>query len=92
MSPADSEKVNEHGQAVAEEVDLRPIVVDPPYRNLGDAQAEPFREKEQLGVEAPAVDRLALEDRPGRVPAEELEPALGVVDPGQGEGLNDEIE
>ena len=66
-------------------------VVDPVDRDLPDAQAQPLRRHQQLGVEEPLV---VLDERKKllrRVAAERLEAALGVAETAPQGELQEEV-
>ena len=63
-----------------DDVHPRVGVVDPVDRDLADAQAQPLRRDQQLGVEEPLVVLDERQQLLGRVAAERLEAALGVAE------------
>ena len=74
--PASSIWPNAVTQGRGGDVDPRIGVVDPVHRHLVNAQPGPLREHEQFRVEEPARVRGERQQRPGRVGADRLEPAL----------------
>jgi hypothetical protein len=54
---------------------------DPDDAHFYDAEPGALRQKQQLDIKGEAVDRQAREQRHRRFAAEQLEPALCVVDP-----------
>ena len=76
--PGDADQVVERR---ADEVDAAVRVVGPVDGHLVDAQAGPLGDHEELGVEEPGVVLHEGEQLARRVPADGLEPALGVAEP-----------
>ena len=64
--------------AVLEVADAGALVVGPAYRNFDDAVAALARDEENLGIEAPALDGLELEDGLRGGASKSLEAALRV--------------
>ena len=75
--PGDAGEVVAHGRA---DVDARVRVVDPVDGHLHDPQTVALRPHEELGVEEPGVVGDLGQERPGRVGADRLEPALRVAE------------
>ena len=63
-----------------DEVDPGVGIVDPVHGDLADAQSEPLRGHEQLGVEEPLVVLDERQQLLSRVPSQRLETALGVAE------------
>src|SRR5205807_1234188 len=74
------------------EGDLAPAAVDPGHRNLPDDQARPPRQEEDLDIEAESFELLQRKERLRRAAAEQLEPALRVVDAAQHQQLHHPVE
>ena len=89
---AHRDNIVQHPRPVAEHVDLAAIAVIPPHRYLAHAQAGAARFVEQLDVEAEAVDRAGLDERPADIEPECLEAALSVVERKSGGLPEHEIE
>jgi hypothetical protein len=75
---ADGPDVAEHTAAVGQHPDPAAGLGPGPDRDLGDSQAEPPGQQEQLHVEGEPVDPGAAEELLSGLSAEGLEPALGV--------------
>ena len=61
-------------------MDFGGLVVRPAHRHFGGAQAVALGEKQNLGIESPALNALLFEDDAGRLALENFEAALGIVD------------
>ena len=73
------------------DVHARVGVVDPVHRYLTDAQTEPLRDDEELGVEEPLVVLDEREDALGRISPQGLEAALGVTETTAQRHAEDEV-
>ena len=89
--PAHAQGVAQHAQAVADDVHLALGRVDPFHGEIVDAVAEALGEEEDFDVECEAVEGLAAEDLAAGAGTEGFEAALGVVDAGEGEALEDAV-
>jgi len=76
--PADDGDVLQHSRSVAEVADAGALVVRPAYGDFVNAVAALASDEENLGIEAPALDGLELEDGLGGGAGKGLEAALGV--------------
>ena len=59
-------------------LELGPFLLLPPDLHLRHGHPQPLGNADDLHVEAPPLQPLVLEEREGRLPREELEPALRV--------------
>ncbi|MGB2886896.1 MAG: hypothetical protein WBC04_04305 [Candidatus Acidiferrales bacterium] len=87
--PADAEELEEHVEAVVDDVDFRSWVVGPAHGDFDADKAVTAGEEEQFGIEAEALTALLFEGDPGTIAAECFEAALGVVE-GQADEQADE--
>ena len=76
--PADDGDFLQHPGSVSQVADAGALVVGPAYGDFDDAVAALEGDEENLGIEAPALDGLELEDGLRGGAGEGLESALGV--------------
>src|SRR4029077_17960035 len=74
------QKVREHPQAVAHDVNLRRRIMRPAHRHFDRAQPVPPRKKKNLRVKTKALDALLFKNDPTAPPDEDLEATLCIFE------------
>src|ERR1700686_3757755 len=80
VMPTNSQHLHYHAGAVNQRIDAGSAAVSPGHGNLPHSEFELSRQKENLGIESPALDLLQREDRPNRRLTESFEATLRVLE------------